>query len=155
MRILLTQGKFAIVGPRDYTYLMRWKWCYHSHGYAVRHDHSKQPLIYMHRAILERVGYKDFAQTDHIDRNKLNNLRSNLRPATARQNSCNRGKRKNNTSGYTGVCWHKQNKKWLARIRIDGKMKHLGYFDDIKDAAQAYNEAALELHGEFAVLNIL
>ena len=153
MDIELTQGKFTIVGPRDYKYLTQWKWHYikdRKGGYAVR---GCNPRIRMHRVILERMGYKNFAQSDHIDRNKLNNCRSNLRSATAGQNNCNHGKRKDNTSGYIGVYWFKRRKKWHAYIQVNRERKHLGYFDDIEDAARAYNKAALKHRGEFAVLN--
>lgn len=156
MIIKLTQGKFTTVGPRDYKYLSQWKWYYDKSrpgGYAVRTDNLNKRKIYMYRAILERMGCKNFAQTDHIDQDKLNNYRSNLRPATARQNSCNCGKQKSNTSGYIGVSWYKWRKKWRAYIYVNGKQKFLGYFEDIKDAARAYNKAALKYHGEFAVLN--
>ncbi len=91
MKIELTQGKYAIVGPQDYKYLMQWKW-YYNNRYAVRSSKGLQRTIYMHRIILERMGYKDFFYSDHIDQDKLNNLRHNLRPAMARQSICNRGK---------------------------------------------------------------
>jgi hypothetical protein len=107
----------------------------------------------MHRAILERMGFKDFEDSDHINRDKSDNYRRNLRAATRRQNLCNRGRRRDNTSGYIGVGWKKQYKKWQAQIKANCKLKHLGYFDDKKEAAKAYNKAARKYHGKFATLN--
>jgi hypothetical protein len=107
----------------------------------------------MHRVILERMGFKYFEDSDHINRDGVNNCRCNLRPATRYQNNCNRGKQSNNTSGYVGVFWDKRNEKWGARIRVNGKLKYPGYFDDKKEAALAYNKAAKKYHGEFSVLN--
>jgi hypothetical protein len=154
LKIPLSQGKFAIVGPRDYIYLMQWKWCYMK-GYAVRHDNGRpgRPLIYMHRVILERMGFKDFEQCDHINRDGIDNRRTNLRSATHQQNGRNRGKQCNNTSGYIGVHRHKATKKWCAQMNINGKRKHLGYFDDIEEAKQARDKAVKEFYGEFAPLN--
>lgn len=156
MKIPLSQGKFTIVGPKDYTFLMRWKWCYAKHhsgnGYAVRTDTNGKTIL-MHRVILERIGYKNFVNSDHTNRNKLDNRRCNLRPATSRQSVCNRRKQRNNTSGYIGVSRNRS--KWRARIRVNGKYIPLGNYNNSKEAAQAYNEAALKHHGEFAVLNCL
>ena len=158
-KIPLSQGKFALVDDCDYDYLMQWKWHYHKHhsngGYAIRTDRTngKQRAVHMHRVILERKGFKNFAQTDHRNQNKLDNRRGNLRPATASQNKCNNSKNKNNTSGYKSVSWDKRREKWRAQIMINRKNKFLGYYDDPREAARAYNEAALKYHGEFAVLN--
>ncbi len=153
MKIKLTQGKCAIVDGCDYTYLNQFKWHYVNKGYAQRTigKHPNRRTIRMHRVILERMGYQDFAESDHINENGLDNRRCNLRPATASQNRCNRGLTKHNTSGYKGVSWDR--KKWHTKIMVNGKPIHLGLFDDIKDAARAYNEAVIKYHGEFAVLN--
>jgi hypothetical protein len=152
MKIPLTQGKFALVDECDYEFLMQWTWCYHK-GYAVRCTSNPARTIHMHRVILERMGFRDFAECDHANQDKLDNCRHNLRPATRCQNQRNKNKLRNNTSGYIGVYWNKQQSKWMAYIRIDGKLKHLGYFDDKEDAARARDMAAIVHHGEFAQLN--
>jgi hypothetical protein len=153
-KILLTQDKFTLVDDCDYAYLIQWKWCYHK-GYAIRTDRTngKQRTELMHRIILEQMGHKNFTYSDHRNRNKLDNRRCNLRPATDSQNQHNASKRKDNTSGYKGVSWHKRAGKWHARICVNGKRISLGYYVDPKEAARAYNVAALKYHSEFAVLN--
>jgi len=172
-RIPLTRGKYAIVDPEDYEWLMQYKW--HANNgrgkfYAVNSRMQK-----MHRLIMFGVkqeyrisllttcrdrqnggGGKRRSQlfVDHINGNGLDNRKANLRLATPVQNNWNtksgmgRGK-----SQYKGVKWHKHVKKWVAVISVDGRKKHLGYFTDEKEAAKAYDRAAKELRGEFAVLN--
>ncbi len=90
---------------------------------------------------------------DHINRDRVDNRTDNLREATASENSQNQSMYKNNKSGFKGVSWFKRDKKWVAQIKIDGKKKHLGYFDCKVEAAIAYNEAAIKHHGEFANIN--
>ena len=152
--IKLTQGKVAIVDDADFKYLNQFKW-YYCQGYAVRDDtleNGKKIKILMHREVLQP---KHELHTDHINQDKLDNRRSNLRECTPAQNNMNRGVQKNNTSGFKGVSWHKTNKKWYARIRIDRRRKHLGCFVSKEAAAVTYNNAALIYHGEFACLNNL
>jgi len=124
--------------------------------YAVRSKqiNGKRYQIYMHRVILN-LSYNDNIEGDHHDCNTLNNQDDNLRLAPEKKNLCNRGKQSNNTSGYKGVTWDKKRCKWQAQIEYKNKHYFLGYFGIKEDAARAYNVKALELHGEFAKLNII
>lgn len=86
---------------------------------------------------------------DHKDTVKLNNKFSNLRKATYSENGLNRGLPKNNTSGVKGVTWNVGKNKWMARCSINGKRKHVGYFDDLDDAAVALDMFRKENLPEF------
>lgn len=122
-------------------------------GYIVIHILGK--IYKAHRlAFLYMTGKFPEDQIDHVDGNPSNNAWDNLRKATNRQNQGNKKLRRNNTSGYKGVGWHKSIKKWYSSISYDGKI-HLGYFEYAEDAALAYNFAAIDLFGEFARLNEL
>jgi hypothetical protein len=87
---------------------------------------------------------------DHIDGNPSNNKIENLRAATLTQNQHNRKLGKDNTSGVKGVCWHKIKKKWQIQMRINNKVKHFGYFDDLELADLVAQEARDKYHGAFA-----
>jgi hypothetical protein len=89
---------------------------------------------------------------DHADGGKLNNRRENLRVTTQKNNARNARRSKVNSSGYKGVSFHAQRKKWRALIRIDGKRKSLGEFDTPEQAYAAYCKAAIEHFGEYARL---
>lgn len=121
-------------------------------GYArsvktVRHPHS----IAMHRLIM---GAQKEQIIDHVDRNGLNNCRSNLRFCTRSQNACN-SISKCGTSKFKGVSYVKDVGRWVSAISFNKKHYHLGFYRDETEAALAYNKAALELHGEFARLNVI
>jgi HNH endonuclease/AP2 domain len=90
---------------------------------------------------------------DHVNGNGLDNRRSNLRTATDSQNSMNRGRRSDNTSGYKGVSWNRQCQSWEASICMAGKSTYLGLFSAAKTAARAYDMAAIATFGEYARLN--
>ena len=91
--------------------------------------------------------------TDHINGDGLDNRKQNLRTCTHTENMRNRGKSKNNTSGFKGVSWHKRGKTWDAKIAHNKKLMHIGSFKDKEVAAKAYDRKAIELHGKFAKLN--
>ena len=150
--ILLTQGKVTLVDDENFEFLNQWKW-YHHQGYACRALHRinhKQPHIFMHRVIINTpLGM----ETDHINQNRLDNRKENLRACTGTQNAHNKKIDSLNTSGYKGVCWHKYVKKWVAQIGINKTRKHIGYFNTAEDAARAYDELAKIHYGEFANLN--
>lgn len=108
--------------------------------------------IWMHREIMERMlGYPvpDGLLVDHINGDKLDNRRENLRLATMSQNGMNRGKPKTNSSGYKGVYRHKQNERWVANIQVNGNTIYIGSFDTPEDAHAAYCAAADLYHKEF------
>jgi hypothetical protein len=153
--IPLTQGKSAIVDDQDYEYLSQFKWHYHYNGYAIRQTSRRLPIkrttVSMHREIMNPP---DDMEIDHVNGNKLDNRRCNLRVCTSAENKYNRGVYFNNTSGMKGVTFNKKEKKYKVSIRIgNNKRLHLGYFIDLREAALAYNKAAKKYHGEFAKLN--
>lgn len=164
-KISLTQGFIAIVDESDYEYLMQWRWHVRQNPkkktcYAVGTSIKKKGLtttgekIHMHREILALHGI--FTKiTDHINGNGLDNRLSNLRAATCSQNNANKKVRKDSKSGLKGVSFFPRDNKWRAKISLgQGKnAKTLGYFNTAKEATAAYNTAALERYGEFAVLN--
>ena len=86
---------------------------------------------------------------DHEDGNGLNNKINNLRVATRSENGRNRKLQKNNTSGATGVTWHKVRKRWVAAIKVNGKQIHLGVYINKEDAIQARKEAEKKYFGKF------
>jgi hypothetical protein len=97
-------------------------------------------------AFLHMTGQWPTEFVDHIDGDRANNRWANLREATCSGNNQNRGLGVNNRSGFLGVGWKKAEQKWQARIRVAGKLKHLGYFDDPTAAAAAYADAKARLH---------
>lgn len=156
-QIPLTQNQYAPVDDADYGWLNRYKWCAIKNGYtfyAVRaiRINGKRTTLRMHRLILGLIP-GDGKETDHIDQNGLNNQRSNLRICSRSENNQNQQAIRGSTSQYKGISRSKSDKKWRARLYLNGQQKHLGYFPSETDAAVAYNRAAKKAFGEFARLN--
>lgn len=87
---------------------------------------------------------------DHIDGNPSNNKIDNLRECTIQQNTFNSKLSKSNTSGFKGVHWRKDRSRWVARVKLNGKLYSAGSYKDINDAFEAVKIKRIELHGEFA-----
>jgi HNH endonuclease len=151
VEILLSSGKSATVDAADLHVIAGFVWHENTKGYAVAYKGAAatRKAIYMH-ALIAGKG------CDHRDLNKLNNRISNLRPATASQNSANKEKCKGTfSSKFKGVCWYKAYSKWKAYLHCKPLKLHLGYFVDEIEAARAYNTAALKNFGPFARFNKL
>jgi hypothetical protein len=144
--IKLTKGKVAKVDTDDYQLLNNFKWCADS-IYASTRDPATKKKISMHRFLMGDTKGK---QVDHIDGDGLNNQRKNLRLVTASQNQQNRGKPKNNSTGFKGVYFQKTSKKWYAQIQINKKHIHLGIFDSKENAHNAYCKASTIYHKIYA-----
>jgi len=82
--------------------------------------------------------------TDHINGNGTDNRWINLRHATDIENSRNRRTPIDNTSGHIGVCWHKRDRKWTAKINVNKVTINLGYFSNINDAIKSRKKAEIK-----------
>ena len=148
----LTQDQFAIIDFEDIEKVNKYNWfamwsekpqTYYARGII------NNKAILLHRFILDVTDPK--IKVDHRDHNGLENRRFNIRECTNQQNSMNRCSNKNSSSKFKGVT--KQIHKWKAQIKYNNKQIYLGLYNDEKIAAQAYNEIAHVLFGEFARLN--
>jgi hypothetical protein len=151
--IPLTQGKFAIIDYADRELVLPYKW-HLKNGYAARRrkvaDGHGPCVILMHRVLCP---VHEGMEVDHRNRDRLDNRRENLRPATSAQNKANGAVISHNTSGYRGVGRTTSGRPWTARIGIGGRVKHLGNFSSREDAALAYDKEARTVFGEFAFQN--
>ncbi len=152
-RIQLSRGLFCIVDDDDFETLSVNKWCCSTIGYAVRNSpvvNGKSSIIYMHREImLATTG----VLVDHINGDKLDNRKINLRLCTKAQNQRNSKKRVDGlASRFRGVTSAKKG-RYKAEITVNGRRYYLGTFLDEEAAARKYDEAAIQHHAEFARLN--
>lgn len=136
MKQIYLKGKtnqVAIVDNDDYPGLSQYKW-YNNKGYAIRITSRKDghKVIKMHREIMGALDTT--IPIDHIDRNKLNNQKSNLRLCTASQNAINTGLNRNNTSGTKGVYWHRNRQKWQVFVKRNNKVIYIGLYADKQHA---------------------
>jgi hypothetical protein len=123
-----------------------------SHGY--RQVHYKCNVIYVHviivKMLLGDIVEVNDAQIDHIDRNRDNNIWTNLRIVSKQTNLQNKNKYKSNKSGVTGVWWSKSTNKWQVAITVNKQSIHLGVFNDIEEAIQARREAETKYNFHFS-----
>lgn len=154
----LSRGLVAVIDEK-HADLAEFKWSAQArkdHAYAHRSvwSNGKARTLLLHKVILERKLGRPLQpgeQTDHINRDWLDNREENLRLATKTQNCRNRGLFRNSASGLKGVS--SSYRKYRARITVDGQTINLGLFETAELAAFAYNLAAVQHFGEFAQLN--
>lgn len=142
--LLLPDGREALVDAADLTLVAGHNWS------ATAEDYVVSGLGKLSRIILDT---RTEQIADHRNGNRLDNRRSNLRIVTSAQNCQNRRKTPSKSSRFKGVSYRKDRGTWLAAIRTDGRLIKLGTFATEIDAAKAYDEAARQHFGEFAVLN--
>ena len=146
--IILHNGTICIVDQEDYDRLNTNKY-YDEGRYVCRFDKGKK--IYLHREILR---FPD-CDIDHINGNKRDNRKQNLRTATRSENLRNKGLIKANRTGVRGCYWDKQLKKYRVRITVGYKDKHIGLYSSITDAKRARLKAEVDYFGEFRHIDML
>lgn len=139
-------GKEFWFDLEDYELIKDYCWHIDNGGY-VRTNDDKGNCVLLHGLIM------GISYIDHVNHKTFDNRKSNLRIVTVAQNNMNASKRTNNTSGTTGISWHKGVGKWRARINVNGKEVHLGYFDKFEDAVKARKEAEDKYFGEYSYDN--
>ena len=145
--IPLGDGFYAYVDAADYDWLSRHTW-HLNNGYAARQEKGRR--IYMHREITQAPRGM---VVDHIDANRTNNCRFNLRVCTPAENQRNQRKRRGSRSRFKGVVYDKRRRRWCAKYWFAGRYHPLGYFDDEVEAGRAYDHAAVECAGIYARVN--
>lgn len=149
-------AKEVLIDDEDYKKISPYTWSVNldnGNFYAGAWVDGKR--IRMHRFIMGATDPEKLI--DHRNGNTLDNQKDNLRDSTKSQNNCNRISKRNASSKYLGVSFDKARNKWQSHIKDTKTKKHhyLGRFDSEKDAAIAYNSRAIEIHGEFAKINVL
>lgn len=150
--IPLTQGKVALIDDDMFDRVSYFKWSADKSGknYYARTNigvDGKEKSFKIHQLLL---GFPKNCDIDHINGDGLLNTKDNLRLCSHSENCRNSSLKINNVSGFRGVHWHKNNKKWVAQINKNGKRVNLGYFINIEDAVIVFNKASKEIYKEFS-----
>lgn len=151
--IFTSKGEEILVDTEDLPVLIPYNWVVFNTGYAMakgKQTNYERDTIAMHRLLMSPP--KPMV-VDHINQQRSDNRKNNLRVVTRSENHLNCGLYKSNTSGFRGVSWLKKRNCWRATIKKEGKQHCVGYFQKASDAAIAWNKVAKELYGEVAFQN--
>lgn len=137
----------VLLDLEDYLALQHFSWCYTSKGYVVTKvkTNNSRKATSMHRCVMELMLGRELVEgevVDHLNRNKLDNRRVNLRLTDQKGNSQNRSSSPGSSSKYVGVCWEKGRSRWKANLRFNRKLINGGYFIYEHFAALAYDVLA-------------
>jgi hypothetical protein len=155
--IPLTKGQQALVDTSDYDRLMQiGRWCYSKSGYAVHYytdEFGRRKTLYMHRAVVDYAlrNAPPGMQVDHVNNERIDNRRENLRLATRSQNQAHKRQQGHSQSPFKGI--NRNTGRWEVRIRYAGQRYNLGRYDDPEEAAWMYDAACRLLYNEFAGCN--
>ena len=130
VEIVTRKNQRIIIDHEDFEKCKIVSWCVDDRGYA-NGKNTKIGTVRLHRFILNAPADK---QVDHINRDKLDNRKSNLRIVTNQENHFNEGLSKNNSSGVKGVYYNKDCNKWVCQITLNGKIIYGGLFDNLEMA---------------------
>lgn len=140
-----SSGNCFFIDVEDYKLVKNYTWSVDSSGYIKTNTGG---FNRMHRLVMGLDDCSDL-QVDHINHNKADNRKCNLRVVTISQNLMNRNISSNNSSGYRGISFHNKKKKWISQIQLNGRLKYLGIFSDIKDAINARLEAEKKYFSDY------
>lgn len=154
-------GLYTMVDDEDFEFLSQFRWRLSRKGYVetgrskILKKYYQKSGVQMQRLLMRDV-VKEGLLVDHINGDKLDNRKENLRLVTMSQSNANRGKinfkhKNDKWSKFVGVSWDRN--KWRAIICKEGNKEYIGRFYNEEDAARAYNKRALELFGEYARIN--
>lgn len=136
----------AIIDLEDYEKVNNYHWNNKDNYTICSFYKGERHTLFLHRII---INAQKGQVVDHINGNKLDNRKCNLRIATIQQNSCNHKRISRNSSGFTGVHFDKKTRKWKAQINYKRKRTHLGYFNSIEDAVKARKDAEIKYFGKY------
>lgn len=145
MKVKLSKGEIALVDKQDYQRVIGLPWYKDKEGYA---RNSSNEYVLMHRFILKPP---KGMYTDHINHNRLDNRRSNLRICKPAENAWNRTHKPRGSSKYRGVCWDKSRNKWRATIVVNKKYITIGRFKTEKEALLAREAMVSKHHGQYQI----
>ncbi len=145
----VARGKFVKVDDDVFEWSTKFSWSFTKDGYAKAWFPERQKHVYLHQEIMSDKRFTKRTWVDHKNGDISDYTRENLRHCTNSQNQMNAKKRGGVSSIYKGVSWNRQRQAWKVNIKLDGIDYFIGYFQNERHAALAYDLNAPVLFGQF------